>query len=68
MEAGSKAVELLAIADPDTYLPLYYSFLEVVDFDTTIEQHYVVERIATTLKPDARAEFQQALVRLRGDS
>ncbi len=67
-EAGSKAIESLVMADPDKYLPLYYSFLEIVDFEKTVEQHNVVQRIATMLPDAERALFQEALVRLRGDS
>ncbi len=52
IEAGSKAVESLVIANPDRYLPLYMDYLEAIDLERTIEQHRVVKRITVRLSKE----------------
>ena len=52
IEAGSKAVESLVIANPDQYLPLYMDYLEAIDLERTVEQHRVVKRITVRLSKE----------------
>ena len=66
MEAGSKAIESLVIADPATYLPLYIRFLKVIDLEHTVEQHSVVRRIVVRLSEEQRALLKETIAGLSG--
>ncbi len=66
LEAGSKAIESLVIANPPEYLPLYLEYLEAIDLEHTVEQHSVVMRIRVRLNDDQCNEIKQTLGRLSG--